>query len=147
VKRFVFALERIRQWRIREYEVQEEDFRRLLAEQDAVVQAARQLEAAERQACQELLSQAAMDAESLHSLERWRSYSTRESARLKHRARQMADRIRSQQGALARAYQKVQSLNLLREKQEAAWRAALDREEEKLVQELVVARWRSAASD
>lgn len=141
MKRFQFPLERMRLWRERQLESEEERLRRLQAEYHSLAAMRERVMAEEHAAREEVMRMPSVTVEQLALIEQWRGYALREVRRLDACLAETLHRIEDQRQSVLEAHRRLECMNRLKQTQLESWRADLDREEEALVNELVIARW------
>jgi flagellar export protein FliJ len=141
MKRFAFRLERLLQWRRKEFDQEQERLRSLQTEWQSLADACRQVADDQALALQQASRLAILTAEEIRLLEQWRLYAVREIRRLETCMAEIQVRIEDQKSRLLEAHRRMQSLEKLRESQLEEWRTAGAKAEEASVEELVVSRW------
>ncbi len=140
MKRFCFALDRIRRFRSEQAELEElklQQLRGRLAELDGQ----RRRVAIERERSdQSVLEQPSIEARELQSLGAYRRHLGNQVRDLETHQRQCENQVREQRLRLIEARQKVELLERLKQKALAEWSRAGDREEEALATELFLAK-------
>jgi flagellar export protein FliJ len=142
VRRFDFPLERLRLWRQKQLEAEEEKLRRLLAEAYAMEAELRRLASEEEAAVRAVMELAAVTVEQLSWVRQWREYARRETRRLNACLAELQHRIEDQKQLVLEAYRRIESLDQLKQRQFAEWAIEAGKEEQAAVEELVVSRWR-----
>lgn len=141
MRRFQFPLERLRLWRERQLELEEQKLLGLQAELVALDAAQRRVREEEFQAVQSVTRMREVSTEQLRLLEQWRGYADREVRRLNTCMAEVAQRISDQKLVLIEAQRRLESMNQLKSDALAKWKSEINREEEAQVNELVVSRW------
>lgn len=145
MKRFVFPLERVLEWRRIRAEMEQSRLERLLGEQRRLEEAAAELAAALEEARGALSRQAAagvaIDAAALAALEEFAAGARIQQEMFRRRQAELAGRIQAQRARLAAAQRDLRLMEKLRERARSAWELDYARELEKLASELYLARW------
>ena len=145
MKRFSFPLERVRQWRNMQVEVEHSKLRQLFDEMRRLELASERLAAAVAEAefaVQEAAStRQAVDGQQLADLDDYRLYSKREEQRLAAQREQLQGRIAEQRGRLVEARRNFRLLEKLKQSRLEEWERDYHREVESLASELHLARW------
>lgn len=145
MKRFVFPLERVLEWRRIRVEVERSHLERLLGEQRRLEEAAAELATALEESRGALSRQAAakgpIEAAALAALEEFAAGARIQLETLRRRQAELAGRIQTQRTRLAAARRDLRLLEKLRERARAAWELDYARELEQLASELYLARW------
>ncbi|MEX2262727.1 MAG: hypothetical protein WD696_12295 [Bryobacteraceae bacterium] len=140
MKKFRFDLERVREWRGQQAQLEELKFERVNAERVAVEAEHRKIRASRDEAGRAILGQAAAKAQELAALDAYIRYTWSEEARLAKRLADCEKRVSEQRAAVMEAQRRLKLLERLRERRLAAWEAGLAREEEIQAGELFLAR-------
>ncbi|HRJ20682.1 MAG TPA: hypothetical protein PLF84_16650 [Bryobacteraceae bacterium] len=145
MKKFRFALDKLRSWRQIQCDTEQARLQALLLED-------RQIQKRRDRLAQDLdRSLAAVvegrfnQAEELFALNQFSMFVQGESQKLAHLQSQLAQAIEKQRLVLLEARRHVEVLDQVRESRLKQWRFDAEREQEDLVAELVVARWKTAA--
>lgn len=145
MKRFVFPLERVLEWRRIRVEMEQDQLERLLSEHRRLEEAAAELAAALEESRGALSRQAAargaIEAAELAALEEFAAGARIQQEILRRRQAELAGRMQAQRTRLAAARRDQRLLEKLRERARAAWELEYARELEKLASELYLARW------
>lgn len=141
MRRFQFPLERLRLWRERQLELEEQKLLRLQAELAALDAAQRRVREEEFQAVESVTRMREVSTEQLRLLEQWRGYAEREVRRLNSCMAEVAQRISDQKQILIEARRRLESMNQLKSDALAKWTGEANREQEAQIDELVVSRW------
>lgn len=140
MKRYRFNLERVRQFRHGQMELEEAALRRLFAELEGIrarqARLARQVEAEAA-----VVRSAEVRAEQLSFLDAFREFAKAEAGRLAGEERACRERIDRQRERLVEARRAYRLLEKLRERGWAEWQAEFDRELENQAGELYLAQW------
>lgn len=145
MKRFIFALERVRKWREDQAGVEEEKLQTLYGELRQVEESRRGL-AERRENCERsVLHGEAVAAADLAVLDSFRRYIARRQFELQAVQKQIESRITRQREILLEARRGFRLLDRLRGRQFTAWTAATDKEAESLAAELYLAKRGRAA--
>lgn len=141
MKRFEFPLERVREWRLSELDMEMAaaaalalELSRITAERQAIE---REREAAERS----ILAASSVSAAELAALDAFRLHAENAAAEADRRRQDCEQRIVRQRRRILEARQRCELLSRLRQRSLAAWRSGLQREEEALAGELFLARF------
>jgi flagellar export protein FliJ len=145
MKKFRFALDKLRSWRQIQCDTEQARLQALLLED-------RQIKLRRDSLAQDLdRSLAAVvegrfnQAEELFALNQFSMFVQGESQRLARLRSQLAQTIEKQRLVLVEARRHVEVLDQVRDSRLKQWRVDAEREQENLVAELVVARWKTAA--
>lgn len=142
MKKFRFALDKLRQLREARLESERVRLNGLLAERREVERRRAELEEEEMQAMGEVRLKHVVEAQELTALDCFRRFARVERGRLQSALAALDGRIEQQRRTLLEARRQVEALNSLRERKLEAWRREMDRETENAIAELVIARWR-----
>lgn len=142
MKRFSFSLERLRRWRRRQLELEQEKLRGMIAQLEQMEAARLRVIEEETRAVSQVIAKREVATDDLLWVESWRNFALRETARLTAAIEEQARRVAVQRQAVLEANRRIEILQRLREEQLSAWRAGHDREQESAVGELVASRWR-----
>lgn len=145
MKRFSFPLERVRQWRNMQVDVEHSKLRQLFDEMRRLELASERLTAVVAEAefaIQEAAStKQTVDGQQLADLDDYRLYSKREEQRLAAQREQLQGRIAEQRGRLVEARRNFRLLEKLKQSRLQEWERDYHREMESLASELHLARW------
>jgi flagellar export protein FliJ len=144
VKSFSFQLERVRNWRLQQLELETGKLQRLFSEQQAFASEFRRLESERLNTRASIISQASTRAEELAAVDAYNRHLTAEQGRVRSRQAECQKRIDEQRKALMCADQRFQVLARLKQKRHSEWKTAISREQESLASELYLSRRRSA---
>ena len=146
MKRFVFPLERVRQWRQTQVDLElaklQTLFQQLARSQEGAAQLARAVQTAERALEAEAGAGKVLQPMALTALDDYRLYAKREQAVLARQQRELGRQIAAQRNRLIDARRDFRLLEKLRERSHAAWERENDRETEALAGELFLAKWK-----
>jgi flagellar export protein FliJ len=140
--RFTFPLERLRLWRQKQLEAEEEKLRRLQAEMLALEAEQQRIAREEHAAVEAVMELAAVTVEQLRWIQQWREYAQRERKRLAACLAELQHRSEDQKQVVLEAFRRIESLDQLKQTQWAEWAHEAGKAEEEAVGELVVSRWR-----
>ncbi len=143
MRAFRFPLERVRQWRRTQLEMEQLALQRLFAERDALHRAEADLYAERRHAETSLLSEGSMEAGQLAALEEFRRYVRSRLQRLEEQQRELAQRIDEQRARVLLSRRRLELLEKLKSGALERWRRRLDRELDELASEAHIARWKT----
>ena len=141
MKRFVFRLERLLQWRTLQKEQEEGRLQSLFSEAERLEVERISLETDARSAENSVLRPDVL-IEERQALGNYRRFLSGERQRLLRLRKELESRIQVQRQILVEAERKVEALRNMRDDKSAEWRRQLEKEQGDLVDELVVARWR-----
>lgn len=139
--RFRFRLEKVRQWRQVELDLEEAALRRLLSELRALQAGLARVEADRGEAERALLRAEVVEAQELAALDAYRFHLTRERERIEKQIRECEGRIAAEQQRVLEARRKLRLLERLKERRRADWETETAREVEKLAGEVFLANW------
>lgn len=144
MKRFSFSLERVRQWRATQEELERAALEKLVAEQRrldaAIEQMAKRVAASEDAVREKAVEGSVVDARLLMELEDFRLYARREIIRIERQKQNLRRNIAKQQEKLLEARLRRRLLDRLREKALAEWDAGHQKELEETASELYLAK-------
>ncbi len=146
MKAFHFNLDRVRDWRARQLELEESALRRMLAERAALEARAEGLERERGEARQAVAGSGSATGQDLAALDAFLRHAALEKRRLAEARAACLQRITVQQGQVLAARRRVEVIERLRERRRAEWQAASDREQENLAADLFLAKWKGGAS-
>jgi hypothetical protein len=141
VKKFKFPLDRLRRWRLRQFELEEEKLRCLFDELRRLDEQTRELVRQDSALALEMVSRPEYDARDLIELDLWREFARREMQRLAATSRDLAARIEHQKQLALEAHRRVEMLDQLESRARNEWRARSELEMEQAVADLVLGRW------
>lgn len=141
MKRFVFRLDRLLQWRTVEKEQQESRLRALFSEAARLEAERAALEDGARFAEESVLRPDVL-LEEQQALGNYRRFVAGERQRLADLRAELDGRIEAQRRVLVEAERKVEALKNMRDDKQAEWRSQADKEQGDFVDGLVVARWK-----
>jgi len=142
---FRFRLERILDWRRKEFEAEEARLGPLVSAQKQLETAQREILAAWDRAGRELLAGGTVYGTDLAALGSFRARLERDLESNARARREAAARIADQQARVVDAHRRVRLLEKLRHRKLEQWSAAWDRELESFAGEAFLARWRAGA--
>lgn len=140
MKRFEFRLERARDWRRSQLEIELGAAAALAGELARIGEERRSVEAERRAAERSVLAAPAVPASQFAALDAFRRFSDAAAAALDRRRADCEQRLAGQRRRVLEARQRYELLNRLQARALAAWRAAFEREQENLAGELYLAR-------
>jgi flagellar export protein FliJ len=145
MRRFVFPLERVLDWRRMRAELERLALERLVGEQRRLEEEAAALAAAVEESRGALSRRAAagepIEAAALAALEEFAAGAKMQQEALRSRQAELAARVEAQRKRLAVARRDLRLIEKLRERARSAWELEYARELEKLASELYLARW------
>jgi hypothetical protein len=139
MKKFQFALERVRQWREQQAEIEEERLGALLAERSRIQCEMTRWEAEKSDADKALVSFSILEASQLAALDQWRAHLGRERVRLDAWLADCGRRIAAQQQAVLEAQRRARLLERLKQRGFEQWRRGVDRDQDQLATEIHLA--------
>ena len=145
MKRFDFPLERVRQWRETQVDLEHTRLRRLFEEMRQLKLAAARLlslvaeaeQVIEKAAC----AKQAVEARQLANLDNYRLYVKREEQLLAAQQEELRNRIAEQRERLVNARRNFRLLEKLKERRFQEWERDYNREAENLASDLHLAKW------
>jgi len=141
MKKFMFGLERVRQWRAEQVEAEKLKLRRLFDERRAVEAAASLLERQQAEAQRAILAQSSLEAQQLGALDAFRNHVRREKLRLAQRMAECEHRIAEQRRRLLEVRRQFRLLERMKQREWEDWNRALRAETENLSAEAHLAQW------
>ena len=148
MKRFEFRLERVREWRKTQVDLEAARLERLFGEKRRLEAAAAELrckvQAEEKKLTTALAAGEKVDGRQLSRLDDFRLYAKQEQYALANRREQLLARIDEQRRRLLEAERNARLLDRLKEKARNAWEKEYSKELEELAAELHLARRHSA---
>lgn len=141
MKPFRFALERVRQWRQEQVDMEELRLEQLYNGLRAAEQERAEIASEADRSYRAVVSKSAVMAEELSFLEAFRAYAAAQIDRLAARERELAAQITAQRQRLVEAHRRFQLVDGLRDRALVGWKAARDREQESLAAELFLAKY------
>ncbi len=151
MRRFVFPLERVLEWRRARAEIERLALERLLGDWRRLREAAAELEAAlarSRRALSEAAAAGqAIESGTLAALEEFAAGAKSHQRALRLRQSELGRQVEAQRERLAAARRDFRLIEKLRERARAAWERDGARELEKLASELHLARWEATQAD
>jgi flagellar export protein FliJ len=145
MKKFSFALDKLRSWRQIQCDTEQARLQALLLEDRQIQQRRARLAQDLDRSLAAVVEGRFNQAEELFALNQFSMFVQGESQRLAHLQSQLAQTIEKQRRVLIEARRHVEVLDQVRESRLKQWRVDVEREQENLVAELVVARWKTAA--
>ncbi len=142
MKRFHFELERVRDLRRQQLTAEESKLEALLNERRLLQAGGAKIDAEKIEAERTVFAQPANPAQQLAALSVYKAHLASEKQKLIARQEDSEKRIMGQQKAILEARRRVQLLDKLRERKQAEWQSAFDREQENLAGELFLAKWK-----
>lgn len=139
MKRFEFALDRVRRWRAGQVDLEELKLQQARAEVERLAGQKRALEAEASQSAREVLSQASIEPIQLTTLETYGLHLRRRLLELTDLQRQAEAKVVEQRLRVLEARRQFELLDRLHEKAWLEWRAASNKEQEELAAELFLA--------
>jgi flagellar export protein FliJ len=143
VQRFRFSLEKVRQWRHTQVELEEAQLEKLFAERLRLKSALAQLGAGRAGEEQAILRLASVEAQQLSSLDRYQRHVEERKQQIHGQARDCDRRIAEQRARLLDARRNFQLLDKLKERRLVEWRLDFTREQEAHTAEAYLARWKA----
>jgi hypothetical protein len=140
MKRFNFPLDRVRNWRHDQAEIEEMRLRQMYTEMRAVEADRKALVEEADRSRRAVLAQHYVTALDLSSLEAFHEYAVEQLRRLDAKRREVETRIQEQQVRVLEAHRSFQLLDGLRDRALVSWTAARDKEQEELAAELFLAK-------
>lgn len=144
MQRFQFRLERVKDWRQKQVEIEEQKLRKLFAERQALDQDFARLEAGRADAERQVLHSQAVEARDLVALESYRLYVSSRQQILRNRMRDCDGRIGAQRRQVMEAERRFRLLERLKAKRFTEWQKQFDLELESLASEVFLSQWRPA---
>lgn len=142
MKRFHFALERVRRWRDGQAMLEELKLEQLRDRLLALGVEKRGIAAERSRSEQQVLGQATVDAGQLQSLDAYRLHVRNKIREIESRERQAEVGMEQQRQRVIQARRETELLERLKRKELAEWSAANDREQEALASELYLGKWK-----
>jgi hypothetical protein len=146
MKRFHFPLERVRQWRNLQAELEHAKLQQLYEKRRRLELAAAQLASVEAEAGQAVQrafsARQALDGQQLTNLDEYRLCVRRQERLLAGEREELEERIAGQRARLVDARRKFRLLDMLKQRTLSEWERDYGRELENLASELHLAKWR-----
>jgi len=139
MKRFHFALERVRKWRQDQADIEEMRLQHLHTEMRALDKHRKEIVEEADRSRRAVLAQHYVTSEDLGALDAFREYTAEQLRRLDAKKAVLAPRIAEQKERMLEAHRGFQLVDGLRDRALLAWTAALDKEQETLAAELHLA--------
>ena len=143
MQNFQFRLERILNWRRKEFEAEEARLGILVAERKRLEAARCEILSAWDRAGTKLLAMGRVDGGDLAALGGFRVRLQRDLEANARERREAAERLAGQQARVMEAHRRVRLLEKLRHRKLEEWRVAWNREIENFASEAFLARWRA----
>jgi hypothetical protein len=140
MKRFRFPLERVRNWRHGQAEMEEMRLGQLYAEMRTAEADRQAIVEEDERSRRTVIGRRYVTAQDLMSLEALKKHAAEQVRRLDARRRALAAGIAEQQTRVLEAHRSLQLLDGLRGRALRSWTTARDKEEEELAAELYLAR-------
>ena len=145
MKRFHFSLERVRQWRQTQVDVEYSKLQKLFAEmrriEGEVTRLVEQVHAAEKELEQAISGGVPIDSMQLAGLDDYRLYAKREEKLLEAQQEDLRRQIGEQRNRLIAARRNSRLLDKLKDRAKEEWETAFNREIEDMAAELHLANW------
>ena len=141
MRRFRFRLESVLEWRLLQLELEETKLQGLFEELRRVDGALDALDAGKAEAERAVLGGGTVPAQQLEALDAHRLHLAREKQRLAAARVGCEGRIAAQREQVRKAERDLRLLEKLKERRQAEWRKANDREQEALAAEVFLAQW------
>ena len=141
MQRFRFPLEKVREWRGTQVELEEARLEKLLGERQQLEATLAQLDAGRVLEERAVLRMTRVSAEQLAALDYYRIYVEERKRQTQAQIAECGGRIARQRTRLMEARRNFQLLDRLKERRLAEWRLDFSREQEALAGELYLARW------
>ena len=142
MQRFRFPLEKVREWRGTQVELEEARLEKLLGERQQLEAALAQLDAGRVSEERAVLRQTRVAAEQLAALDYYRIYVEERKRQTQAQIDECGRSVAQQRTRLMEARRNFELLDRLKERRLAEWRLDFSREQEALAGELYLARWR-----
>src|SRR5713101_4380302 len=140
--RFHFPLEKVRDFRRRQLEVEEAKLEALHTERQALVAESAHLESEAAQTRVSLMVTGVADAQDLVASDLYLRHLSAGKKRLAARVADWQARAAKQQQAIVEARRRVRLLEKLENRKLREWQKGVDREQENLASELYLAKWK-----
>lgn len=141
MKRFLFPLDRVLDWRAEQLRLEEMRLETLYAELRALVAKQQEVEAEKMSSERELLALTVVDGQQLEALDRFRRHSAAAAERLKIQQSECAKRIEAQRRRVLEVQRQFRLLERLREKKRSQWQFDFNKELEDQASETFLAKW------
>ena len=142
MKRFDFPLEKVREWRRGQAELEEMKLQRLFGELREIEEGRRRVEDELAEASRQIRGQAVPNAVDLVNLDSFRLFTASRVLQIAAVQQQCQVQVDQQRQQLVEARRRYELLDRLKQKALADWRAQRDKEEEELAAELFLAKRR-----
>ena len=140
MKRFDFPLEKVREWRREQAELEERKLQKLYGDLEGIAAERARIEAELEEAVIAVRAQAQPLPADLANLDQYREYARQCLLRNRQRGAECEKQIALQRQALVEARRRFELLDRLRQKAWAEWNAAREKEQEELAAELYLAK-------
>lgn len=141
MKNFDFPLDKVRQYREKQAQIEESRLERLYAGRRSVELRREALNRSRIETEKSVLSAQSVPAADLAALDRWRRFTEQQNVVIAQQLAQCDAEIAVQRGRVMEARRKFQLLDKLKERRRAAWQAECDRELEQQASESYLAQW------
>ena len=141
MKRFVFTLERVREWRQKQFAIEEAKLERLFSELGAIQAARVNVDEEQRRNDESVITAAGVTSLELRALDEFRRFARSERERLMRLEIDCGKRIAEQQALILEARRRCELLDRLKERKLRGWTAEFDREIEAQAAEAYLAKW------
>ncbi len=146
MKRFTFRLDRVREWREKEFAMAEAQLEKLLAERGLVESRLRVLNEEAAECVSVLNRKTAIDPLELRAIDAFQRHATVQRGVIAQLLAECDTRIAAQRANVLEARRRCELLDKLREKQWQRWNVDLAREMEIEAGELFLAKWSGESS-
>src|SRR5258708_10070472 len=140
MKRFNFALDRVRRWRLEQLNVEELKLQQLRAELEVLAASKRLIQDELTQTQRQVLGQAYMQSSELETLDSYRVHIRGRVRELENWERERGVKLIEQRTKVIEARRQYELLEQLRKNSLVAWKTATDKEQVDLAPELFLAR-------
>jgi hypothetical protein len=141
MKRFHFSLERVRQWRRLQLEIEQERLEEFLRERGSLTKERESLESCLAEAESSVWTGAATNALELRALDEFRLYIASEQRKLGQRMTACDQKIAVQKERVIEERRRAALLDRLRERRHVEWQKEFDKELEALAAESYLSSW------
>ena len=141
MKKFSFSLDRVREWREKQFALEEARLQQLFGERAGIQARSQSLNRESDESNRAVAYAPSVAAADLSALDAFRRYAVRERTRIQAALSDCGRRIIEQQKRVMEARRRLELLDKLREKRWTAWNTELAREIETQAGEAYLAKW------
>ena len=146
MQRFRFTLERVRQWRREQSEIEESALGELVTKRQSLIDGMELLQCERREGDAALVRCATVLAQELAAVESARQWIKTETIRLVSRVQETDKRIEQQRARVVQARRNYELLQRLKDRALQKWQQDADRELDQLAADVFLSQWRSPSA-